>query len=747
MNPPLPDSNPPLPVWLQVWTWLQALGRVLWLTRFSVAFVAIGVVALLANDQAQEVLREFAARHDKPRDWVQMGILLLATLLWCWNGWSWARMLTCLKMPGVPEPGRAELAWRIAIPRVLGAVAAFAVPAAMWIAAEAYVEYAAPFALQLRLLAAIMFVGAIAFVAFVVYRRRFTLFGVRRSADAAARGQLAWNELPAFDRLTLWITGGITVTLFALFAIDAATTAPWFGAAPILLAALAAWIPFGSLLIWLSHRWRGVPLFSLFLLAAVVFGLWNDNHAIRTLAGTLVAHSRTDDCAVSDVPPAAQSSVPIVVPPYPVCGYAKRWLAVRRAEIETHAARTGEAYPVYLVAAAGGGIRAAYWTAGLLGFRHDLDPMFARRTFAISGVSGGSLGAMVYAGLVRAQAADPALAGCGGRYPKQPVTDCATQILAGDFLAPTLGALLYPDLVARFSPVAVPHVDRARAMERGWEMRWDSVMQGRGGQWLSTSYETLADPDPASSVPLLLLNATTVEGGKRALISPLPVRPREFPDAVDVRAAIGHPLANSTAAHLSARFMYVSPAGTVLARDGGVAGHLVDGGYFENSGATTLLDALVAVQAAARETGLATRIRPVAIVLENDPYAEAPADVNAPTLNSAKALAWLIELRSPPVTLLNARDARGTEAQAVLRRAVLWRGAGLPRGSFEFYRPANAVSEIVTDPVAESRSAPEPQRLPLPLGWMLSDLARSVLDQQIVRQTCLRNTALCDVPR
>ena len=164
------------------------------------------------------------------------------------------------------------------------------------------------------------------------------------------------------------------------------------------------------------------------------------------------------------------------------------------------------------------------------------------------------------------------------------MADCGTQILSGDFLAPTLGALLYPDLVARFSPFAVPHVDRARAMERGWERRWDDAMRGRGGAWLSTSYETLAEPEPEAAVPLLLLNATTVEGGRRALISPLPVRPREFPDTVDVRAAIGRPLSNSTAAHLSARFMYVSPAGTVRTPDDEVAGHLVDGGYFENSG-------------------------------------------------------------------------------------------------------------------------------------------------------------------
>lgn len=741
----MPGPEPPLPPWLRAWDWVRALGRVLWLVRFSVVFVAIGMVALLANDQAQEVLREFAARRSTLRDLVQMAILLLATLLWCVNGWAWARMLTSLRMPGAREPEGAELALRVAVPRTLGAVAAFAVPAAMWIAADAYVEYATPFAQQMRWIAAAMFVGAVVFVAFIVFRRRVPMMRIRRPAADAARGHLEWTSLPAFDRATLWITGGVTVTLFVLFAIDAATTAPWFGSAPILLAALAAWIPFGSMLVWLSHRWHGVPLFTLFLLAAVVFGLWNDNHAVRTLEGTVVASARPDDCnAVNGTPgaPAAKS-----VPRYPVCGHAKRWLNARRDEITAYVARTGQPYPVYLVAASGGGIRSAYWTAGLLGFRHDLDPDFARRTFAISSVSGGSLGVIVYAGLVRARAAHPAFAGCGGRYGNQPVADCATQILAGDFLAPTLAALLYPDLVARFLPFAVPHVDRARAMERGWEKRWDDVMGARGGEWMAASFEALADPDPASAVPLVLLNTTTVEEGRRALISPLAVLPREFPDTVDLRAAIGHPLSNSTAAHLSARFMYVSPAGTVKTPSGDVAGHIVDGGYFENSGTTTLTDALFALLTAAHETGLEKNIRPVAIVMENDPYAEAPAEVDPPVLNPARALPWLVETRAGPVTLLNTRDARGTQAQAALRRAILSRGDGLPPGRFEYYRPANAVDEIRGDPAVAATEAPQAQRIPLPLGWMLSDLARSVLDQQVVRQTCLRNPALCDSPR
>jgi len=49
------------------------------------------------------------------------------------------------------------------------------------------------------------------------------------------------------------------------------------------------------------------------------------------------------------------------------------------------------------------------------------------------------------------------------------------------------------------------------------------------------------------------------------------------------------------------------------------------------------------------------------------------------------------------------------------------------------------VHELLGDPAASASQSPSPQRIPLPLGWMLSDPARMVLDQQVVRQTCLRH--------
>jgi hypothetical protein len=56
--------------------------------------------------------------------------------------------------------------------------------------------------------------------------------------------------------------------------------------------------------------------------------------------------------------------------------------------------------PVFLVVAEGGGIRAAFWTATVLGGLSGGDTQeFGTRLFAVSGISGGTPGATVHAAL------------------------------------------------------------------------------------------------------------------------------------------------------------------------------------------------------------------------------------------------------------------------------------------------------------------------------------------------------------
>jgi hypothetical protein len=67
--------------------------------------------------------------------------------------------------------------------------------------------------------------------------------------------------------------------------------------------------------------------------------------------------------------------------------------------------------------------------------------------------------------------------------------------------------------------------------------------------------------------------------------------------------------------------------------------------------------------------------------------------------------------------MLRAREGRGSQAEAELRRAVRWRLGGLPAGEFRFLRP-------------------DDHGIPLPLGWMLSGSARGQLDREIILKAC-----------
>jgi hypothetical protein len=747
-----PPEHPP-PWWMQrwlalcafalgVWLSLRALGRVLWLCRFSVAPLLIGAYALLLNDQAQEVLREFAARGGWWDNILEFTAFAAVFLLWALNTWLCARLLTELFLPESPAPLPHELFYRIWVPRALGALAALVVPVAILIAAQSYVGRTTSEAsvTQMRILAGALFAVAGVFIAYIVFRSHLNirLLGGGQDTRTLAQGQLTIPTLHPFDKTVFVLTVAVTLTTFLHFWLGDAVPIPVgvlgvdifqfapLGAAAILLLALAAWIPFGSLLVYwsaLSHR---IPYFALMIAFALLFSLWNDNHAIRTLdpSATAKAPARAqavaaggEDCETAPAdtqaqPPGAQ---------YPLCGYIRRWLRARAGEILPEDAH--RPYRVNIVAAAGGGIRAGYWTAGLLSFYQDNDPTFASHTLAISGVSGGSVGAVVFDGLLikqrEARAMGHALPGCDGAFPTKPLTSCATAILGGDFLAPTLGVMLYPDLVQRFLPVALPLTDRARALEAGWESRWHDVIHD---DWMSASFDTLADPDPdpASDLPLLLLNVTDVEDGKRALVSPLPVMPLEFPDTTDVRKLVGKPMRMSTAAHLSARFLYVSPVATV--RVGGADGvertwgHLADGGYFENSGAATALDVLFALQRAVALEQLQNRVQPVVMLLSNNPDMAQPTEDPAST--PPVSLRFATETRSPLETLLQTREGRGTQAQAVLKRAVERRDQNWQLGIFKFYQPQKDI-------------------VPLPLGWMLSPSARAALDAQIVAQWVL----------
>ncbi len=261
-------------------------------------------------------------------------------------------------------------------------------------------------------------------------------------------------------------------------------------------------------------------------------------------------------------------------------------------------------FPVYFIAAEGGGIRSAYWTASVLAQLALRMPNFNERTFAISGVSGGSVGIAVH------RACSIATAGTT----TDGTTACVERFGRTDLLSPLLGAWFFEDVVARFLPQQCT-APGCGFLSRGlwFEAAMVTAIPELAHGLLASRAELLTRGH--SHVPYALLNSTWVETGERAIASEIAVSAASFPTARAQLSYLGfEDLALVSAAHNSARFPFTNALGAVrnwrshcaqeppVEKSGPAAasatdkqmicGHLADGGYFDNSGGHTVSDVL-----------------------------------------------------------------------------------------------------------------------------------------------------------
>jgi hypothetical protein len=656
-------------------------GRVLALCRFSALSVVLGSVPLIVVAQGRDLLLALSNRGE----WTARFAFFVFLVVWTFAVWYWARVLVTLRHVDHPHPTQDELFFVVWTPRILGTLtpllAGFAFVRAMVVADN-------PSKGVMGLFAVVCLLVAAAFLVFVIRRRqRLQKRGPHERADAVRTVQ----QTPRSVHQVIGIALAVSLALFFLFTLWPLTVVPRLGAITVLIVAAANTVFFGSVAVLIGRRF-GIPVVAVGLLAAAVFSGWNDNHEVRLV--------RETEAAVKARPLLADAFREWFTP------LQQTWTA--SSEV-----------PVYLVAAEGGGIRAAYWTAAVLARQQALKPHFARHLFAISGVSGGSVGAGVYASLVK-DATSGRLA-CGPERSAS-LEECARQILAGRFLTPTLAKMVTGDALQWFWPVPIRWFDRATALEDAWA---DAYQDVTGNDTLYGSYLG-SWPGATAGVPALLLNGAHVQTGRRIIATPFhwrrtvadPTAPEparagvEFPDAYDLLGVLATDLPLRTAMHNSARFAYVSPAGR-LRPYGQDRGHVVDGGYFENSGAATLRD-LGRALAAVPFTGPQPRF--VVIYICNN-----PDRCRQPATEPAGDAAWrppadLAEAFSPLRALLGTRDARGGLALAELRQEPF-------------------VDAFVELGVCKEMESTE-RAAPLPLGWQLSDGVRQELDRQAQHPNC-----------
>ncbi len=358
------------------------------------------------------------------------------------------------------------------------------------------------------------------------------------------------------------------------------------------------------------------------------------------------------------------------------------WLQTRAAAIAAD-----HPYPVFFVAAQGGGIRAAYWTATLLAALQERYPGFTDHVYAISGVSGGSVGAAVFAAMHR-ELPSRGQKGCaplvdGGLHG---LRECVAYVLRWDLLGPPLGALLFNDI-----PFGWHERRRAADLEQSLEYAWFASTEGR---IFEQPLQALWHDDPFR-VPSLILNTTSARDGRRIVVSNLLAR-GELTVEPDVEAQLGQNVRLSTAAFLSARFPLVSPEATFTVTEAGKQRlvRLVDGGYFNNAGTASIASLLRVVLP---KTG--ANIRPIVLVLASD--------VDAPDSKPGPFDASLADAILEPVAVL---AQTGAAHEATYLREIR-----------ELTRRDDALFQL-RPPLGSKRVA---------LGWLLSDATRCEMDRMV----------------
>jgi hypothetical protein len=242
---------------------------------------------------------------------------------------------------------------------------------------------------------------------------------------------------------------------------------------------------------------------------------------------------------------------------------------------------------IILVAASGGGIQAAAWTARVLtglelqwrASQPKVVTAFSESIRLISSVSGGCVGAMYFVNQFTPTGGLPA-----EKELAQVVADAQTSSLED-----VSWGLAYHDLVHVVLPIFPrSFAGRGRALERAWTTTSPDAasLESNLTKWVDGVRQGLR--------PANIFNATLVEAGERLLLSttylPHPAGTVGRWDFHSIYQKM-RDVAVVTAARLSATFPYVGPASRAdVDPSGGKSSHVVDGGYYDNYGMSTLVE-------------------------------------------------------------------------------------------------------------------------------------------------------------
>jgi Patatin-like phospholipase len=352
-------------------------------------------------------------------------------------------------------------------------------------------------------------------------------------------------------------------------------------------------------------------------------------------------------------------------------------------------------YPVFIISAEGGGIYAAVAASVFLAKLQDDCPGFSQHVFAISGVSGGAIGATIFQALSQFLPASRQI-DCHPRDADGPLTRKVKDIMERDHFSPVVASII-PDLLGESN-------GRSEILEKSFEDFDDSAVAAR----LREPF--LAHWFDGSVAPGLVLNATWAETGYRVAFAPFTLESSKSHDGTlysfaDARMPDEYEIPLMKAAVISARFPGILPPFS-MKMSNGHWWNFVDGGYADSSGAATALALFNALRV--QSCNLNVDLKVILLTSSNP-------QLNFLNLNGSD----FHDTLTPVEAIMKVRELLGSQA--------------VTRASDYFNPPVPCPNQQIARGWQLREVKLEDQEYSLPLGWKISDTTFKLVSYLIGR--------------
>ena len=603
---------------------------------FVMLFLFLGYFALVGFDQGQDILKTLSFTTD-PELVRHTWFVFFAVAWWAWQSFRASRVILHFTYFNfwTYKPSYSLRA-QVLIPRLVASLPFFIVAYAVYRSTQTFDT----FIFVLISSGVWLFIFLHFRKRLIVWIRSFKPFKPGLIPDYIPIKNGTYPAYFIWSKQRRWFIFRILVVAFLFLLIYRYPVhfPQYIGSAAIVLLGFGSWLILATVISFIEKYLRFPVTFSILMLV-IVFSFFNNNHTIRTLD---TAHQSR---------PSIES-------------HFNHWVDIRSEDKDS--------LEVYLVMAEGGGLRSAYWTSRVLERIQMQNASFGDHIYAMSAVSGGSIGSLTFQGLQQN----------GKHIPTE-----QDGYLESDLLAPVTSALIFTDLLQKFIPFPIRQLDRARVLEKSFE---ESLPDKE--LWKQGFLEKYTGMDE----PVILLNATHVESGKRAVISNVDLGPMNDFQVIDFFDVQPNDIRVSTAMGISSRFPFITPPALIKTGDQKPWGNLVDGGYYENLGMQTMLDLYTIIQPLAEKMEIPIRFKFIAIR-------------NTKALKSAKAVLGMTETFSPALTFSHIWSNNSNEVLQYGEQVIRANGDELYQFALQREDHEN-----------------------IPLGWYLSPDARRRIERQVV---------------